>query len=304
MNGTRQRILISGASGSIGRAVGRALQAKGIEITTLVRKHRLVRAGAIYWNPQRAGSAIHPVALEGFDAVIHLSGANVARRWTERYREEIVLSRVRSMEVLCEAMAQVRRRPRLLLCASAVGLYGDRGEEVLTEESAPGAGFLAETCRAWEEAAEKAGALGLRVLRLRFSVVLDRRGGALTRLLPLYRCGLGGRVGSGQQWMSWISLPDAVRAILFLLDRDDLAGAFNVVAPNPVTNAEFSRALAAAVHRPAVLPAPAWALRLAFGQMADETLLASQRALPLRLQAAGFRFSDGEIGPALKALLR
>jgi uncharacterized protein (TIGR01777 family) len=265
-----------------------------MEVTTLVRRHRQVSAGAVYWNPERSGSAVHPMVLEGIDAVIHLNGASVSRPWTKRYRKEIVESRVGTTRGLCESLARVHERPPVLLVASAVGIYGSRGDETLVEASAAGNGFLAETCRAWEDASEKVAAQGVRVVHLRFGVVLDGKGGMLRRLLPVFWCGLGGKLGSGRQWMSWV----------FLLERNDLAGAFNVTAPNPATNAEFTRALGAALHRPAVMTVPAGVLRLGLGEMANQTLLASQRVMPRRLLDAGFTFEDAEIGPALKALLR
>ncbi|HEX3663199.1 MAG TPA: TIGR01777 family oxidoreductase [Acidobacteriaceae bacterium] len=303
MSEKKKRILISGASGLIGSAMRRAAQERGMDLTTLVRHHRDVVGGTIYWNPGKADGAIHPMGVEELDAVLHLSGASVARRWTEARKREIVASRVGSTGALCEALAQVRHPPRVLVCASAIGIYGDRGEEVLTEDSAPGTGFLAETCVAWEKAAEKARAAGIRVVHARFGVVLSRKGGALKKMLPAFQLGLGGKLGSGQQWMSWISLRDAVRAMLFLMDSDDLAGAFNLTTPHPVRNADFMKELGAAAHRPAWLGVPAGALRMAFGAtMANETLLASARVLPRNLEEAGFRFEDAEIGAALRAL--
>ncbi len=302
MGKRERRILLSGASGLIGTALQRAAQKDSFEITRLVRRHHLAGAGAIYWNPRRTRSAPHPVEIEGFDALVHLSGANVGRRWTEKYRQDIVASRVTSTEALCECLAGVRHRPPVLLCASAIGIYGDRGDEVLTEESAVGEGFLAETCKAWEAAARRAGELGIRVVHLRFGVVLSRDGGALNKMLPAFRSGLGGKLGTGRQWMSWISLRDAVRAILFLIHHDELSGSFNITAPHPVTNAVFTMELARAVRRPAILPVPASALRLVFGEMADATLLASERVLPRRLMDAGFRFEDEQIGTALTSL--
>jgi uncharacterized protein len=295
------RILLSGASGLIGSAVRDAAQEKGFEVQALVRRHHLVRPGAIYWNPAEGKQGIHPLALEGFDAVVHLNGASVARRWTREYRETIVASRVRSTEVLCESLRKVRVRPPVLLCASAVGIYGDRGDEDLTEQSPVGKGFLAETCEAWEAAAGKASDLGIRVVHLRFGVVLSRKGGALAKMLPVFQLGLGGKMGSGRQWMSWISVRDAMRAMFFLMEHEELAGAINLTAPHPATNAEFTKALARTVRRLAVLPAPAGLLRLVFGEMADQTMLASQRALPRRLEEAGFQFEDAEIATALAA---
>ncbi|HEY1808244.1 MAG TPA: TIGR01777 family oxidoreductase [Acidobacteriaceae bacterium] len=276
-----------------------------MDVTALVRRHRDVVGGTIYWNPSKTDGAIHPVGLEGFDAVVHLNGACVARRWTQSYRREIVESRVGSTRALCEALAQVRHPPRVLVCASAIGIYGDRGEEVLTESSASGTGFLAETCMAWEKAADKARGAGIRVVHARFGVVLSGKGGALKTMLRPFRLGLGGKLGSGQQWMSWISVRDAVRALLFLMDEEGQAGAFNLTAPQPERNVDFTSALAGAVHRPAWFTAPAGVLRLALGaRMANETLLASARVQPERLRGAGFRFEDEELGAALRSLLR
>jgi uncharacterized protein len=304
MDQKSRRILVSGASGLIGSAFLRAAQSQSADVVRLVRAHRAGGPGITAWHPNKPKNAVHPVALEDFDAVVHLSGANVGKRWTPKYREEIVGSRVASTKALCETLAQVHRRPGVLLCASAVGIYGDRGDEMLSEQSSVGTGFLAETCVAWEAATEAASRAGIRVVHLRFGVVLDRQGGALKKMLTPFRLGLGGTLGSGGQWMSWVSLPDAVRAMLFLMEHEQLAGSFNVTSPNPVTNRSFTRALAEAVHRPTMLPVPAAVLRLAFGQMADETLLASCRALPKRLQEAGFTFENPEIQPALAALLR
>jgi uncharacterized protein len=299
-----RKILISGASGMIGSALLRAARSESADVVRLVRRHRAPEAGVVYWDPSEPKNAVHPMALEDFEVVVHLSGANVSKRWTRAYREEIRTSRVESTRVLCETLAQVRRRPRVLLCASAVGIYGDGGDEVLNEQSRSGSGFLAETCVAWEAATQAACQAGIRVVHLRFGVVLARHGGALKKMLPVFRMGLGGRLGSGRQWMSWISLRDAVRAMLFLMENEDLSGPFNLTSPHPVTNRTFTRALAQTVRRPAVLQVPAAGLRLAFGAMADEMLLASCRAVPERLQATGFRFEDPEIQPAFAALLR
>lgn len=298
-----RRILVSGASGLIGSALLRAVRSESAEVVRLVRGPRGEVPGVVFWNLKKPQSAVHPVALEDFDAVVHLAGANVGRRWTKKYREEIVSSRVTSTKALCETLALVHRPPRVLLCASAVGYYGNRGDEVLSEESGAGSGFLAETCVAWEAATEAAKGAGIRVAHLRFGVVVDREGGALSKMLPMFRKGLGGTLGSGRQWMSWISLRDAVRAVLFLMDHGELCGSFNITSPNPVTNRTFTHALAHAVHRPAILPVPAFPLRLVFGSMANESVLASCRAVPKRLEEAGFAFKDPEIQPALSALL-
>ena len=298
------RVLVSGASGLIGSAVMSQAQAAGYDAVRLVRRRQAASRSSIYWNPGNPLDSVHPVDLEGLDAVIHLSGATVAHRWTEAWKKEIVVSRVATTERLSRMLAMLRSKPRVLLCASAVGIYGNRGDELLTEESAPGSDFLAETCLQWEAAAQAARDAGIRVAHLRFGVVLSPQGGALARMLPAFRFGLGGRLGSGKQWMSWASLRDVVRVMFFLMDRDDLSGAFNVTAPQPVTNLGFTQALAAAVHRPALFPVPPIALRLAFGEMADGALLASQNAIPAKLERAGFTFQDREIRTALQALLR
>lgn len=298
-----KRILVSGASGLIGSALRAAAPAESAEVVSLVRTRRPDHRGAIYWNPDNLDYSVHPVQLEGFDAAVHLSGANVSHPWSNQYRDEIVNSRVNSTRALCELLAEVRQRPSVLLCASAVGIYGDRGDEILTECSSPGTGFLAETCQAWEAAASRAREAGIRVVNLRIGVVMSLNGAALAKILPIFRAGLGGRLGSGKQWISWVTLRDVVRAIFFLMNRDDVRGAFNLTAPSPVTNRHFTYALARAVHRPALLPVPKVALRLVFGRMAKETVLASQRALPRRLQEAGFQFEDEEIGMALRSLL-
>jgi uncharacterized protein len=241
-------------------------------------------------------------ALNGLSAAIHLSGANVAaHRWTPTYRREMWTSRVESTRAIADILARLRQPPPVFLVASAVGIYGDRGDEVLDESSRAGAGFLADLTREWEGAGEPAARAGIRVVHLRFGVVFAR-GGALAKMLPAFRLGLGGKLGGGRQWMSWISLDDAVSAIRFLL-TSDLAGPFNLCAPNPVTNAEFTRALAASLHRPALFTVPAFALRAALGQMADEALLASARVHPTRLTGAAFSFTHPHLDGALAAIL-
>lgn len=299
-----KRILVSGASGLIGSAWVKTARSASIEVVRLVRDHRAARPGSIYWNFKNSLVHAHPVELEDFDAVVHLGGASVAQRWTPKVKRDIRSSRVDATRILCERLAMARRPPRVLLCASAIGFYGDRGEETLTEQSPAGSGFLPEICTAWEAATQPAQDAGMRVVHLRFGIVLDPKGGALKKMLPPFRFGLGGRLGSGRQWMSWVSLRDVVRAISFLMERDDLSGAFNLTSPKPVTNRTFTRALARAVSRPALFPVPKTALRLAYGAMADEGLLSSNRAVPQRLQQAGFAFENEEIQTTLQALLR
>jgi hypothetical protein len=260
--------------------------------------------GQFPWNPAATPPIATPLVLEGFAAAIHLSGANVAaHRWTAAYKREMVTSRVQATRAMAETLARLRNPPQTLLVASAIGIYGNRGHELLDESSAPGSGFLADLCQQWEAAAQPAIDAGIRVVNLRLGVILGPGPGALAKMLPIFRLGLGGPLGSGKQWMSWISLHDVIAAILFLLDTPTLAGPVNLTAPNPVTNAQLTRALSAAVHRPAVLPAPAFALRLALGQMADEALLSSARAVPSRLLAAGFQFAHPTVAQALAAAL-
>jgi len=256
------------------------------------------------WSPAATPAVADLGALEGCAAAVHLSGASVAgQRWTAAYRREMMASRVDSTRALATLLAGLRTPPRALLVASAVGYYGDRGDQLLDETSLPGEGFLADLCRQWEAAAQPAVEAGIRVVHLRFGVVLGPGPGALARMLPIFRLGLGGRLGSGRQWMSWISVEDAMRALLFALETPSLAGPVNLTAPSPVTNAEFTRLLARQLRRPSFLPVPAFALRLALGQMADEALLASTRAVPSRLLVAGFRFAHPTVDKALAAAL-
>lgn len=292
------RVLITGASGLIGKAVGAALGRSGDEAIALVRG----RPGAgpqPSWDPETG--RIDAAALEGFDAVVHLAGENVSGgRWTPERKRRIRESRVVGTRLLAEALAGLQRPPAVLACASAIGYYGDRGDDMVDEESAPGEGFLAEVCREWEAAAEPARARGIRVAHLRFGLVLSGRGGALGRMLPLFRLGLGGRLGSGRQWMSWIALDDLVEVVLRVLREEAFSGPINVVAPRPVRNAGFTAALARVLKRPAVFPVPALLLRLALGEMADELLLASTRVDPMRLRHAGHRFRFEDIEAALR----
>jgi uncharacterized protein len=295
-------ILLTGASGMLGTAIGSALSRRGVRLLRLVRREPK-GPEELGWDPA-TGRLDEPERLEGLDAAVHLSGASVAsRRWTAGYKREMTGSRVASTRFLSETLAALRQPPPVLVKASAVGFYGDRGDEILDEDSAAGKGYFPALCTAWEAAARPAADAGIRVVHLRFGVVLGPKGGAMDRLRLLFGLGLGGRLGSGRQWMSWISEADAVAAALFAVDRSTLSGPVNLAAPQPVTNADFTRELARAVHRPAVLPAPAFALRLAFGEMADEALLASTRALPKRLTQAGFAFAHSTLPQALVAAL-
>ena len=290
------RIAVSGASGLIGGALTSDLEAAGHRCLRLVRRAPS-RPGELEWLPQH-GLADHAVA-SGLDVLIHLAGENVASgRWTAARRERIRASRGPATRRLVESLGRLDRPPRVLVCASAVGYYGDRGDEVLDEDSTAGAGFLASVCREWEAAARTAEAVSERVVMLRFGVVLSAQGGALARMLPPFRLGLGGRLGSGRQGFPWIHLHDAVAAIRHAMERD-IRGPVNLVAPEQVTNADLTRAIAAALRRPALLPVPSAALRLAFGEMARETLLASARVVPAVLQDDGFVYRFGALGAAL-----
>jgi uncharacterized protein (TIGR01777 family) len=289
---------MSGASGLIGSALALSFQSNGSEVVRLVRR-ATEAPDEVGWDPMR------PIASElitGYDAVIHLSGESVAGRWTEAKKRRIRDSRVISTQDFAHALAAANRKPAVFLCASAIGYYGSRGGEILNEESAAGEGFLPAVCREWEAASEVANNAGIRVLNLRIGVVLSRDGGALKQMLLPFRLGLGGRIGSGRQWFSWIHIDDLVSAVHHILDSTTLSGPVNVVAPNPVTNAEFTHTLARVLRRPAVLSVPAFAVRLAFGELADEGLLASARVMPGKLTQSGFVFQFPRLEPALQTL--
>jgi uncharacterized protein len=296
------RVAVTGATGLIGSALVETLRREGMTVHRVTRSPAEAGGNDIVWQPR--DGRIDTGALEGVAAVVHLAGENVGERWTAEKKRRIRESRIDGTGLLARALAGLERPPAVLVSASAVGIYGDRGDEVLDESSATGDGFLAEVGRAWEAATEPAARAGIRVVHARFGVVLSPRGGALNRMLLPFRIGVGGRLGSGRQWMSWISLPDAVRAVRFALDEAAVSGPINVTAPNPATNEEFTRALGRALGRPTLFPAPAMALRLAFGEMADEALLASQRAVPRRLQQADFAFEHPDLDAALDAVLR
>jgi uncharacterized protein len=301
--GTAMKVLISGAGGLIGQAVSALLRARAHQVCALVRDPRRAHAGDLLWQPPQPPEAAQ---LAAFDAVVHLAGSPVAVRWTATAKAEIRNSRVQGTANLSRALAQAWQdggKPRALICSSAIGYYGSRGDEVLVEDSKPGLGFLADVCCQWESAAHPAAMAGVREVHMRTSLVLGTSGGALAKMLPAFRLGVAGRLGSGRQWWSWVSLADAARAFVYALENDRLYGALNLATPCPVTNAEFTRTLARVLGRPALLAVPAWTLRLAAGEMAEEMLLASQRVMPKRLLEAGFNFEDSELEPALRRLL-
>ena len=292
-------VLVTGASGFIGSALVPALMADGHSVRRLVRRAP-AGDGEYRWDP--SAGRVDPAALEGVGAAVHLAGETVAGRWTAAKKDRIFRSRVDGTRTLAEALAGLDDRPGMLVSASAIGYYGNRGDEVLTEESTPGEGFLAETVQAWEAASQPAEQAGIRVVRLRFGIVLSPAGGALKTMLRPFRLGLGGRVGSGRQWMSWVSIDDVVGAVRHSLARDQLAGVANTVAPNPVTNAEFTKTLAHVIGRPALLPVPSPALKAALGEFAQEAL-SSARVVPVRLRETGYEFRHPDLEPALRHVL-
>lgn len=293
-----ERIAITGASGMIGGALSAALRADGHEVLSIGRGS----GSDVVWDPARGG--IDAARLDGVTAVVHLAGANVGQRWTAEHKRAIVESRVQGTACIARAIAGLTRPPRVLVSASAVGIYGDRGDSWLDESAAPGSDFLSSVAMQWEGAAAPARERGIRTVHPRIGVVLTPAGGALAKLLPVFKLGGGSMLSSGRQWMSWIALDDVVRVLRFAIDTPSLVGPVNTVAPEPVTNAEFTRDLAAVVHRPVLLPAvPAFALRALFGEMAEGTLLASQRVRPHALETAGFTFTHPRLPEALAALL-
>ncbi len=295
------KILVSGSSGFIGSALIPFLKAQGHPVTRLVRSTPHPRE--VFWDP--AAGRIDQSALEGFDGVIHLAGDPIAtERWTLTKKAHIRESRTQGTRLLAEALARLSRPPKVMACASAIGYYGNRGDEMLREESRAGTGFLAEVGQQWEAAAEPAARAGIRVAYLRIGVVLSPKGGALKMMLPPFQLGIGGRLASGKQYMSWIALDDIIGALHHLLITDPLRGPVNGVAPHPVTNAEFTKILGRVLHRPTIFPVPAVALRLMFGELADEVLLASVRVEPAQLLRTGYRFRYKDLEEALRHLLQ
>ena len=295
------RIALSGSTGFLGRALSKRLAAAGHQVVPLTRRSNAVAGQSIAWDPARGELA--PDALSGIDAVIHLAGENIAQRWTFDVKREIRESRVKSTALLARTMQAMERPPRVLLSGSAIGIYGDRGDELLDESSAPGHGFLADVVGVWEAATSELDRADVRVVHLRTGLVLAPHGGALEKMLTPFKLGLGGRIGSGAQVMSWISLEDWTRAVEFLLGAGQVTGAVNLVAPVPVSNADFTHALGHALGRPTIVSVPETAIRVMFGEMGEATILASQRVVPTRLLGAGFTFRHETIADALRAVL-
>jgi uncharacterized protein (TIGR01777 family) len=294
------RILVSGVSGPIGTALLSSLKTRGYEVTRLVRREA-TGEGQIAWDPAKP---IAPDLVSGFDAVIHLAGESIVGRWTKTKKIKIRDSRVAGTTTLAEALAGTQHKPQVFVCSSAIGYYGDRGNELLNERSKPGIGFLADVCREWEAATQAAANAGIRTVQMRTGVVLSPKGGALGAMLTPFKMGVGGKIGNGEQWMSWIDVEDMVGGIHHILKSDLLQGPVNMVAPKPVKNVEFVKTLGSALSRPAILPMPALAVKLAFGEMGETILLASQRVEPTQLVMSGYPFRFTDLRASLENNLR
>lgn len=298
------RVLVSGVSGPIGTALVPSLKANGATVTRLVRAGS--KAGAmdeaqIPWDPTQP---ISPEAVSGFDAVIHLAGEGIVGRWTAAKKAAIRDSRVAGTRNLAEALARAKEKPQVFVSSSAIGYYGSRGDEVLREDSAPGTGFLPEVCCEWEAATQAASVVGIRTVNLRTGIVLSPKGGALGQMVTPFKMGVGGKIGDGRQWMSWIDVQDMVGAIHHILKTDLLRGPVNMVAPRPVTNTEFTKTLASVVSRPAIFPVPKFAIKLAFGEMGETVLLGSQRVEPAELVSSGYPFRFSDLRSSLQNVLK
>jgi uncharacterized protein (TIGR01777 family) len=296
------KVIISGASGLVGTALTRALRAESHTVLHLVRKKKELASTEIRWDPLSA--QVDVPALEGADAVVHLSGADISEgRWTPARKEVLRSSRLDSTRVLVDSLARLRQKPRVFVSASAVGYYGNRGDQILTESAAPGGDFLSVLARDWETEATRAAQSGIRTAILRFGVIFSSQGGALPQMVRPFKFGAGGRLGNGRQWMSWIALEDAIDIIQSSISNAAWNGPINVVAPQPVRNSEFADIVGRVLHRPAIFPAPAFLLRLALGEMADALLLSSQRAIPERLLQNGHPFKFADLETALRTML-
>ena len=295
------KIAISGASGLIGKELSSQLESAGHEVHRLVRKPS-DKPQEIFWDP--TGTELSTNELEGFDAIVHLAGEPIANgRWTKKLKDKIMNSRVDGTKTLVETISQLKSPPSVFLSASAIGYYGAQcGDEIIDETGTKGGGFLADVCEAWEEASRSQKLEHTRLVNLRIGVVLDKEGGALGKMLLPFKMGVGGVLGSGRQWMSWISLHDVVRGIIYALERETITGPINLVSPNPVKNKKFTKALGKALNRPTVLPAPEFAMKMAFGEMGTETILSDQRILPNQLLEHGFEFEHPKIDDAFQSI--
>jgi hypothetical protein len=295
------KILVSGSHGFIGTTLCGYLKSKGHTLLRLIRPTQIAKSDEVFWNPYEG--FIDLTKMDNLEAVIHLAGENLFGRWNAKKKDAIYQSRIQGTTVLSQKLAAMSNKPRVLICASATGYYGSRDEDECLESAEPGDGFLAEVCKDWEAATAPAADAGIRVVNLRFGVVLGKEGGALAKMLTPFKMGMGGPLGDGQQWISWVSLIDTVRAIEFALETERIFGPVNVVSPKPVRNKEFAQALGQALHRPEVVPIPKRMLHFMFGEMADATLLASTKAVPHKLQLRGFEFTHPDIHTALEEIL-
>lgn len=292
------RVAITGSTGLVGSALVEALKANGHTVSRILREQRKLGPDDVFWNPDTA--YVDTIKLEGTDAIVHLAGENISAPWTPDQKRHIHFSRLRGTQLISEAARTLKRPLQALVSASAIGWYGSRGDEVLREDSQPGKGFLPDVCRDWEGATEVAARAGIRVVFPRIGIVLSHKGGALAKMLLPFRMGVGGKIGSGRQYMSWVSLDDVVGSIIYAINTPSLQGPMNVVSPAPATNAEFTRTLGKVLHRPTIAPLPGFVVKLLFGEMGETLLLGSQRVEPARLLAAGYQFKY----PALEAALR
>lgn len=296
------KILISGSHGFIGSAVHKSLTRQGHSLLRLIRLRQIAKSDEIFWN--LPDGYIDHSKLAGLDAVVHLAGENILGRWNEKKKQAIYDSRVKGTGFLSQTLAAMEQKPRVLICASAIGYYGDRDEHECIESAGAGEGFLAGVCKDWEAATAPAAEAGIRVVNLRFGVVLGKEGGSLAKMLPAFKMGMGGPLGNGTQWISWVSIDDVTRAVAFAMERESLAGPVNVVSPHPVRNKEFAHTIGRALHRPEVVTVPKRMLKFMFGEMAEETLLASTRVLPHKLQLEEFQFQHPDLHTALEAILK
>ena len=298
------KVLVSGGTGLIGKELIKTLEKNGHYVKYLTRT---LNNGGIPWNPEEGN--LDSKALKGFDAVVHLAGENIAGknpiqgRWTKERKDKIRESRVKGTRLLSETLAELENPPKVFISASAIGFYGDRGDEKLFEDSSIGKGFLAEVCQEWEKETKAAVEKGIRVVNTRFGVILSKSGGALASMLPPFKAGVGGILGDGKQYMSWISLEDAVRAIIYAIENESIKGAINIVAPNPVTNFDYTKILGKVINKPTIFPVPKFGIKLLFGEMGEELLLASNRVLPKKLLDSGFVFKNEHLAGALKSIL-
>ena len=296
------KIAISGTSGLIGSALIPFLEEKGHEVFKLVRVGGDLHPDEIGWDPK--SGVVNPSLLEGMDGVVHLAGESIMGRWTEAKKEKIQKSRVEGTKLLCKVLCTLKHPPAVFIAASAIGYYGNRGDEILTEHSAKGEGFLSDVCKKWEEASSALKEKGSRVANLRFGMVLSGKGGALKQMLTAFKLGLGGRMGLGNQWMSWIAIDDLLCIIDYVLHKKELAGPLNTVSPNPVTNQAFTETLGKVLHRPAFMAMPAFAVKLIFGQLGTELLLGSEKVVPRKLEEAGYSFAYPHLEEALQHTLK